>query len=67
MKIYMLLYVSYVYDVFIIVLVRVCIKFLWENNILSVIGRFNVGKIGIILLKFIVLENKVIFVYKICL
>lgn len=58
----MLSQVSHVYDVLTTAPARACTKFLWENNILSV-----TGKIGTISLKLTVLENKVIFAYKICL
>ena len=63
----MLSHVSHVYDVLTTAPARACTKFLWENNILSVTGRSNAGKIGTISLKLTVLENKVIFAYKICL
>lgn len=63
----MLSQVSHVYDVLTTAPARACTKFLWENNILSVTGRSNAGKIGTISLKLTVLENKVIFAYKICL
>ena len=66
-KTHMLSHVSHVYDVLTTAPARACTKFLWENNILSVTGRSNAGKIGTISLKLTVLENKVIFAYKICL
>lgn len=66
-KTHMLSQVSHVYDVLTTAPARACTKFLWENNILSVTGRSNAGKIGTISLKLTVLENKVIFAYKICL
>lgn len=66
-KTHMLSQVSHVYDVLTTAPARACTKFLWENNILSVTGRSNAGKIGTISLKLTVLENKVIFAHKICL